>query len=342
VKRPPENIATLLTPPGVGAIAVLRLAGAAAVDFVRLHFSRALAQGRCVHGELRDGDQVIDDAVAVMVHDGKAVDLCVHGGAWVVKAVLELARRGGFQIVQDIASGVDAEDLLELEMLAAVPLAKTELALRVLLAQPLAWKAPAIDARAVLADGSLWWLLHPPQVAIVGAANVGKSTLANQLFAQERSITADLPGTTRDWVGEIANLDGLAVRPVYTPGIRATTDAIENQAIARSGGVIEQSDWVVLVLDASRALEGEQETLLKRWPTALRVINQVDRAAAWDLREIDAVQTVAIRGHGVDELRNKIREHFGIRDEATANPKWWTLRQREILERGDIHQLWIE
>ena len=116
---------------------------------------------------------------------------------------------------------------LEREMLAHLPLARTELGVRVLLAQTGrlgglrrgAAAGSGRDAgRELLADRSLWWLLHPPRVAIVGAANAGKSTLANQLFAQERSITADLPGTTRDWVGEVADIDGLPVMLVDTPG----------------------------------------------------------------------------------------------------------------------------
>ena len=106
-------------------------------------------------------------------------------------------------------------DPLEQEVLMSLPLARTELTLRMLLAQPAAWdrliaRPPAkAETENILADRALHWLLHPPRVAIVGAANVGKSTLANQLFGQQRSITVDLPGTTRDWVGETANLDGL-------------------------------------------------------------------------------------------------------------------------------------
>src|SRR6185503_2714425 len=97
-----------------------------------------------------------------------------------------------------------------------------------------------------------WWMLHPPRVAIVGEANVGKSTLANQLFAQERSITADLPGTTRDWVGEVANVDGLPVTLVDTPGVRETADEVEREAIARSGEQVAAADLILLVLDATR------------------------------------------------------------------------------------------
>jgi len=106
---------------------------------------------------------------------------------------------------------------------------------------------------------SLHWLFYPPKVAIVGPPNAGKSTIANQLFAQERSITADVPGTTRDWVGEIADVDGLAVFLIDTPGIRQTQDEIERTAIAQSSHEIGRADLVVLVLDGTDSLEVQGE-----------------------------------------------------------------------------------
>src|SRR5262249_51215282 len=203
-------------------------------------------------------------------------DINLHGGAWVVKAVMELARREGFEIEQGDAgvaptNAIDADSELEREVLSHLPLATTELALRSLLAQQGAWRElqskpkSRQQAQQVLEDQSLHWLLHPPRVAIVGAPNVGKSTLANFLFAQKRSITADVPGTTRDWVGEMANLNGLAVQLVDTPGLRETSDALEAQAIRQSADQIRAADLVILVLDASRPLEPEQSPLLERF-----------------------------------------------------------------------------
>src|SRR5260370_980944 len=83
-----------------------------------------------------------------------------------------------------------------------------------------------------------WW----ERRAVAGLPNVGKSTVANQLFAEERSITADVAGTTRDWVGEIANIDGLAVVLVDTPGIREASDPIEKVVIERSDTELRGAD----------------------------------------------------------------------------------------------------
>ena len=146
---------------------------------------------------------------------------------------------------------------------------------------PGAGEAPAAGADVVRIrdDHSLYWLLHPPRVAIIGVPNAGKSTLANRLFAQERSITADLPGTTRDWVGEIANVDGLAVMLVDTPGLRHTDDPIESEAIRRSKGQIERADLVVLVLDVTQPRDPDQLALEAAHRCALVVVNKSDQAA---------------------------------------------------------------
>jgi len=254
-----------------------------------------------VHGELTDNGRVIDDPI-VVIHE-RGADLSVHGGPWVVRSVLELARRSGFEIVQPTSGqlsldAIDGDDDADRAMLAQIPLARTKLALAWLLARSRRSPVPH-------------WLLHPPTVAIIGPPNAGKSTIANQLFAQERSITADVPGTTRDWVGEIADIDGLAVFLMDTPGLRQTSDQIEHAAIERSRSEIARADLVVLVLDGTDSLAMQQDWA-EKYPGALVVRNKCDRAA-----EIAAVNecvphvyTVAISGQGIAALRQAIFRSF--------------------------------
>jgi small GTP-binding protein len=341
-----SNHALLLTPPGIAAIAVVRCVGPAAKDFAQSHFSRPLQPGKAVHGVLRDGDgNEIDDPLIVLAADESFLDINLHGGAWVVRTVLELARHAGFEIVEKLPiqlpeDAIDSTEMIQREIDAYLPLATTEIALRTLLVQKHAWELlqkniVAADASPrtaeqidqILADRSLHWLLHPPRVAIIGAPNAGKSTLANQLFAQERSITADLPGTTRDWVGEIANLDGLAVQLIDTPGIRETSDEIESQAIARSAGQIQTADLTLLVLDASAPLEPEQLPLIRRYENALRIINKTDQPRAWNLERLPGLATIA----GIDPLRAAIRQHFGCDQIDPKLARCWTERQFKYL-----------
>ena len=220
-----ENRMIILTPSGTAALAVVRLSGPEVAAFAAANLSRPPRLDCCVHCQLRDGERTIDDPVAVLNHANQ-LDLCLHGGMAVVQATLDLAARGGFSIADaaDVPEqAYDAADPLQREVLAALPAARTEAAAAILLAQPAAWAAMLArddnaQRRAALDDLSLAHLLHPPTVAIVGIANVGKSTLANQLFGRQRAIVADHPGTTRDWVGEEADLGGLIVKLIDTPG----------------------------------------------------------------------------------------------------------------------------
>ena len=345
-----ENHAMLLAPPGVAAIAVVRLRGPATDDWLTRFFSRRVPAGRCVHGELRDATgRILDDPVIVRT-DATTLDVNLHGGTYVVHAALELARASGFVVHENAAAplpdlGVDAADAVESEMLRYLPSARTEEALRILLAQPAAWadlhrRAAAGlvtpgQFRAITADHSLHWLLSLPRVAIVGPANVGKSTLANQLFGQTRSITADLPGTTRDWVGEVANLDGLAVMLLDTPGFREGSpggaDPIEVAALAASVGPIAAADLVVIVLDGSAPIPPSGRRLLETHHTALPVANKSDRPAAWNRHALAAIETIATRGDGLNRLRAAILRRFQCESLSIDRPRWWTPRQQQWL-----------
>src|SRR4051812_30658409 len=93
------STAVQLTPPGGAAIAVVRLAGPDVAEFLRRHFDKSPAAGRCVHGTLSESGRVLDDPVVTVSGDGTVADLSLHGGPWVVRSVLELARRDGFEVI---------------------------------------------------------------------------------------------------------------------------------------------------------------------------------------------------------------------------------------------------
>lgn len=341
--------ALLLTPPGAAAIAVVRLVGQGVQDFLARHFSGTPRVGRAVHGELRDDTgRTVDDPVVVLV-DAQTADLNVHGGPWVVSEVLELAARAGFTKAEHTpeafarhSSAVDADTPLWQEVLSALPQARTEQAVRMLLAQPAAWERlltaspDRTTIEAVLQDPTLTRLLSTPRVAIVGPANAGKSTLANRLFGTERSITADLPGTTRDWVGELANLSGVAVMLVDTPGLRDSDDAIEQQAIRSAGDQVGRADVVVLVFDAGRPFDHEQQSALDRFPSAIIAVNKADAPAAWptdsQLSE-GAIRLSARSGEGVDRLVSAILSRLGCVDLSSDRPRCWTERQAAQLRQ---------
>lgn len=88
-------------------------------------------------------------------------------------------------------------------------------------------------------------------VAIVGAPNVGKSTLLNALLGEQRAIVSDIQGTTRDTVEDTLVLDGVLFRLIDTAGLRETNDTIENMGIERSRKAAKQAQIVIHLIDAT-------------------------------------------------------------------------------------------
>jgi small GTP-binding protein len=343
MKDEARNQAALLTPPGVAAIAVVRIRGALVEQFLAKYFSKTVRAGRCVHGTLADATRVIDDPVIVASQDHLTADINLHGGEWVVRECVELARCFGFEVVEASEQMLDSEDEIEEEMLAALPWARTEQGLRMLFAQPPLWsqllkgpgpvrKARSAEMNRALESRSLWWMLHPPTIAVVGIPNVGKSTIANLLFGQDRSITADLPGTTRDWVGDWANIDGLPAHLLDTPGQRESPDAIEQAAIKQSRAQIERADLAIVVLDATQPPE-PQRAILSQQSSRVVVVNKSDLPAMWDPQPLDAIPMIANQGVGGAQLRLAIRRCFDCEDLRADRLRWWTPRQQELLRR---------
>ena len=89
------------------------------------------------------------------------------------------------------------------------------------------------------------------RTVILGAPNVGKSSLLNQLLGYDRAIVSATPGTTRDTVEEVVNIGGLPVRLIDTAGLRESVDEIEQEGMQRARAVVETADLVLEVCDAS-------------------------------------------------------------------------------------------
>lgn len=109
-------------------------------------------------------------------------------------------------------------------------------------------------------------------VAIVGATNAGKSTLLNALLGDDRALVSDIPGTTRDTIEELLNLDGVLFRFIDTAGIRESSDTVEKMGIERTLRMLSQAEVVLGVLDVSENEHLFQEHLQQ-------IIEKVDAAS---------------------------------------------------------------
>jgi len=104
------------------------------------------------------------------------------------------------------------------------------------------------------------------RVTITGRPNVGKSSLFNSLIERERAIVTDIPGTTRDTLTEVIDLEGIPVVLTDTAGLRETTDGIETLGIERTRRAMSDSDLVLVVVDGSTGVG----------PSDLELINQTE------------------------------------------------------------------
>ena len=92
-------------------------------------------------------------------------------------------------------------------------------------------------------------------VAIIGAPNVGKSTLLNALLGEERAIVSDIQGTTRDTVEDTLVLDGMLFRFIDTAGLRQTDDTIESLGIERSRQAAQKAAVLIHLQDATQPVD---------------------------------------------------------------------------------------
>lgn len=186
-------------------------------------------------------------------------------------------------------------------------------------------------------------------LAIVGRPNVGKSSLFNRLVERERAIVTATPGTTRDLVSETVSLGGIPVQLVDTAGIRKALDEAESIGVRKSMEALADADLVLVVLDASQARDGEDQQLLQQVAKrqAIVVENKVDlvpsngrrQAGAGQSDEVPRVQTSALTGAGIGELRAEILKHVGGEGAAQRETGFLTSVRHQKLVRDSLAAL---
>lgn len=168
-----------------------------------------------------------------------------------------------------------------------------------------------------------------PRISIVGRPNVGKSTLFNRLVGEDRSITHDMPGTTRDAIDTMVDTDDGPVVFVDTAGMRRKSkvdDSAEYYSFVRALRAVDESDIALLVIDANEGVTSQDQRLAERIDAAgcpvVVVLNK------WELLDEDGRENIesemsrklyfigdapvlkisALTGKGVHKLRPILHE----------------------------------
>ena len=180
------------------------------------------------------------------------------------------------------------------------------------------------------------YLKNGINVAIVGKANVGKSSILNALLGEERAIVTDIEGTTRDSLKESFMHKGIKINLIDTAGIRQTEDIVEKLGIERSLASIERADLVLFVRDGSIE-ETEEDKKLEdniKGKVVINLINKIDKPRVLTKKE-NELEISALTRKNIDELKDKIVDEI-IGKEIDANALVLTNeRQINILNKCD-------
>jgi small GTP-binding protein len=297
------------------------------------------------------------DEILVVATGQNALVLHLHGNPVLVRRCAMLLDRFGFASAGAPVAPFCGADPLDREAAELAPAMLTCRGLAWLAAQPARLRAAAADI-AALADADeaarrveaiiarrrlVEWFTRPLRVAVVGPPNVGKSTLINALTDHPISITAPTPGTTRDFVEALDEVEGFPVAWLDTAGLRAPSDDLERAGIERSREVVRDADTVLLVLEARL---GDLETSIAQAVDSLGrkpdcvAFNKCDilgepggRARSFAERSAAIVFTSAIQRRGMAALASAVLDSAGRdRDELDA-PAAFTDRQTGWLGR---------
>lgn len=196
----------------------------------------------------------------------------------------------------------------------------------------------------LLASAQQGQLLHDGMVVVLaGPPNAGKSSLLNALSATDAAIVSDIPGTTRDVLRELIQLDGMPLHVVDTAGLRAARDDIEVEGVRRAHQEMARADRVLLVSDDSQSRANDDAQLLRQLPPGLpytRLRNKIDLTGrAPSITENGGITEIALSaktGAGLELLRQHLKTCMGFQP-VGAGTFMARRRHLDALRRAQAH-----
>lgn len=366
-----DTIAAISTPPGPGAIGMVRITGPQTRAIggriftpsggVNSPFQTRKAVFGQVHPPGRPSEP-IDLAVLIFFESPRTytgedtVEITAHGGPLIMQDLLDAAVQGGARLAEPGEFTKRAflngrMDLSQAEAVASLIFASTEEAREVMLRQvkgAMGREAGEIRNRLIEVKTFLEAAIDFPddveelksdslasflgevlaiterllktarkgialdegfKVVIIGAPNVGKSSLLNAILEEKRAIVHEIAGTTRDYVEGLINIEGIPTRVIDTAGLGMSTDPLEGEGVKRSRELMGRADMLIIVLDVSRPLHPIEVQLLNETRSVKRVIavNKTDLTRAPEFIWPDeAIGICALKGYGLEDLRQAI------------------------------------
>ena len=303
-----DTIVALATPPGIGALGIIRLSGKGAIEIVNQLFPSkdlAMEASHTLHvGFLKNDERVLDEVVVSLYkaprsYTGENIaEITCHGSPFIHQQIIEACIEQGARLAKpgeftqraflngklDLTQAEAVADLIASNTAASHKTALTNIrggfsqTLKMLREQLLTFSAlieleldfsgedvefaDRIQLKNLISKarqqteellrsfkfGNV--IKNGVNTAIIGKPNAGKSTLLNVLVNEERAIVSEMPGTTRDTIEEVMNIDGILFRLIDTAGIRGgAVDEIEKVGIERSLQKRRNADIVIYLFD---------------------------------------------------------------------------------------------
>ena len=184
------------------------------------------------------------------------------------------------------------------------------------------------------------------QTVIIGRPNAGKSTLLNGLLNEQRAIVSSTPGTTRDTIEEVLNINGIDFRFIDTAGIRKTIDNIEKMGVERAIRKIESSSLIIYVYDASKEKAEQVKKDLKTFNTSnlpiLTIANKADLLPSDSTVDAKHLKLSAINSTDCQKVKDKIYQLSGLNDLNLESTIITNARHVEALQKAHADLLKVK
>jgi len=395
-----DTIAAIATPPGTGAIGMVRLSGPDAIRLAGSVFRGAgleKAPGYSAHfGQIVDGERLLDEAVAILYRAPRSytgedmVEFSCHGSPYILQSVLQLLLSKGARLAGPGEFTMRAFlngklDLSQAEAVADLIEARTEASHRAAISQMRGGYASELrslreklvhfaslveleldfseeDVEFAQRDQLLDTVRQLKQVTsrliksfalgnairegvptvIAGRPNAGKSTLLNALLREERAIVSEIPGTTRDTIEEVLNLQGILFRLIDTAGLRDAADALEAMGVQRTLEKIHQSALVIYVFDPIGSTHQDVEEGLRQIPEGVPVLLAASKCDLTEAAEVVAdfkgLPNLFVlsgkTGEGLQALEEAMVQSIMSEEISPESPIVTSLRHAEALQRA--------
>ncbi len=395
-----DTIVALATPPGVGAIGVIRVSGNNTFPILNKVFRGkdiTKAKSHSVHlGTIRDDEEIIDEVLLTLFKGPNSytkedvIEISCHGSPFIIQQLIKLLLNQGARLARpgeftqrafvngrfDLAQAEAVADLIASENESMHSAAMKQMRggfsdeikkLR----EELIHFASMIELELDFAEEDVEFasredlrklinnlkhlirrltesftlgnaIKNGIPTVIAGKPNAGKSTLLNALLNEEKAIVSDIPGTTRDVIEDVINVDGISFRFTDTAGIRTTKDTVEAIGVERTMAKMKEASVILYLVDMQaetrKDVDKEINFIRELNVPYLLIGNKLDEAKPeikLQLEEHDALFISAIQKDNLENLKSALKELVSLDSFKTGNTIVTNLRHYEGLMATD-------